>query len=245
MTATSATQASGTTPATSASTTKSASATSGSSSTGFPACTALLCEDFEGGDTLDPKWTEDVGYHADHFVAVVDDEVAHGARAFHAHVASVQGGFARIREMETFPQLADELWGRAFFRTNVPLDAGHTGFIWAMSGDANVLEIGYGNGNYQLTWYPMPGAENPAGYDVAVPRDQWVCLEWHFDRLASPQIEVFVDGDLAVDYARDDADIPAFTALQIGIDNHGPTSADNDVWLDDIAIDAARIGCPP
>ena len=39
--------------------------------------------------------------------------------------------------------------------------------------------------------------------------------------------------------------VPAITSLGIGIDNHGKGPPGNDVYLDDVAIDANRIGCLP
>ncbi len=171
-------------------------------------------------------------------------QVAHGTSAAHAHLVDTTGGFATLRESATFPQLADELWGRAYFYTTVEGGAGHTGFISAFVADARVLEIGQSNGNWQLTYYE-PGKEYPAGYNTKIPQSKWVCLEWHFKRSGPKLIEVYTDGALAVDYDASGHQPAALTAVSLGIDNHSPNPPGNDVYLDDIAIDAARIGCLP
>jgi hypothetical protein len=224
-----------------------ASGSSGSSGTGgaSAACKALFCEDFEGGKDIDPvKWKVDVGYDPGNMLAVDSAQVAHGSLAAHAHLVDTTGGFATLRESATFPALADELWGRAYFYTTVADGAGHTGFISAFVGDARVLEIGQSNGNWQLTYYE-PGKEFPAGYNTKIPQSKWVCLEWHFTRSGPKLIEVYTDGALAVDYDASGHKPDALTAVSLGIDNHSPNPPGNDVYLDDIAIDAARIGCLP
>jgi hypothetical protein len=211
-----------------------------------PACTALLCEDFEAGAELDAsKWTADVGYHADNVVTIQSDMVAHGGFAAHAHLTEVQGGFAMLREAITFPALADSLWGRAYFYTTLPGETGHTGFFSAYAGDNRVFEVGAGGGTWQLTYYPAPGSENPVGYPGEVPTGEWVCVEWHFDRLGSPRIEIFIDGESAAVYENNEGDVAPLTAISLGIDNHSATVGNNDVYLDDIAIDAERVGCLP
>ena len=209
-----------------------------------PACAALLCEDFESGVELDAgKWTADVGYHADNVVTIQGDMVAHGNYAAHAHLTEVQGGFAMLRETTTFPELEEGLWGRAYFFTTLPAETGHTGFFSAYVGENRVFEVGAGGGTWQLTYYPAPGSENPAGYPGEVPTNEWVCFEWHFDRTGTPRIEIFIDGESVAAYENNEGEVAPLTAISLGIDNHSATVGSNDVYLDDIAIDGERIGC--
>lgn len=65
---------------------------------------------------------------------VQSEIVAHGRNAAHAHLIDKTGGFAMLKETATFPALADELWGRAYFYTTISDKAGHTGFISAYAG---------------------------------------------------------------------------------------------------------------
>lgn len=203
-------------------------------------CPALFCEDFEGDVA---RWTESAGYDPLNHAAVQGDVVAHGAGALRAYVHETSGGFARLIETETFPALAEGLWGRASFRTSIAVTSGHSDFIDAFAGDRSVLEIGISNGRFQLTHYPPGGGENPAGYDTDVPRDRWACMEWHFQRV-SPQIEVFIDGVAVAQFARDGLEVPALTGLGLGFGNHGATDPTNEAFFDDVALGNARLGCP-
>lgn len=209
--------------------------------TGPPGCGHLFCEDFEGDVTS--RWTEVAGYDAMNHATIETDRVAHGTHAMHAFVSENGGGFAYLQETTTFPALADGMWGRASFYTSVATTSGHSDFIDAVAGTHTALEVGYGNGTWQLTQYPAAGGENPAGYPAMVPRNAWTCLEWHFQRI-SPQIEVFIDGVSVARYARDGLDVPALTALKLGFGNHSANAPTNESFFDDVVLDTSRIGCP-
>jgi hypothetical protein len=213
---------------------------------GAPAgCKALFCDDFEKPGAIDSaKWTIDVGYNPEITMTLDSTMPAHGKNAAHAHLIDTEGGFSSLKETVTFPQLADDLWGRAYFYTAIDSGAGHTGFLSAYAGDQRVLEVGVSNGNWQLTYYD-PNKEYPAGYNTPVPTKKWVCLEWHFARSGAHLIEVFIDGAPSVTYDTSGHQPPAFTAMGLGMDNHSANPPGNDVYLDDVAIDATRVGCLP
>lgn len=210
-----------------------------------PTCKALFCDDFEKDATVDPaKWTVDVGYDPAIAMTLESTMVKHGKNAAHAHLVDTTGGFASLKETATFPQLADELWGRAYFYTAIDPAAGHSGFLSAYAADQRVLEVGVSNGGWQLTYYE-PGKEFPAGYADKVPQNKWVCLEWHFARAGAHLIELYIDGAPSVTYDTAGHAPPAFTALGLGMDNHSANPPGNDAYFDDVAIDAARVGCLP
>jgi hypothetical protein len=222
-----------------------------SDATGPAACPGLLCEDFEGGPTLDrTRWTTDVGYNPANAVTVESDMVRSGSGTYagHAHVDPSEGGFARLKESQTFPALADALWGRASFYTTVAASTGHTAFVSVFIGSgAAILEIGQSTGTWQLTYYDPNGAEAPQANNAQIPRSRWVCLEFHFVRApatGAPLIEVFIDGALADSYLSAGQTLPPFTALGLGVEDHSASAPGDDVFLDDIAIGATRMGCP-
>ena len=222
-----------------------------SDATGPAACPGLLCEDFEGGPTLDrTRWSTDVGYNPANAVTVESDMVRSGSGTYaaHAHVDPSEGGFARLKESQTFPALADALWGRASFYTTVAASTGHTAFVSVFIGSgAAILEIGQSTGTWQLTYYDPNGAEAPQANVAQIPRSRWVCLEFHFVRAPAtggPLIEVFIDGTLADSYLSAGQTVPPFTALGLGIEDHSASPPGDDVFLDDIAIGATRMGCP-
>jgi hypothetical protein len=209
-----------------------------------PACKALFCEDFESGK-LDPaRWETNVGYDPANAVTVQTTKAAHGGHAALAHIANAGGGFAYIRAKSPFPQLASGMWGRAYVFHTIDATVGHNALVKAESPAGDVLEVGQGGGKVQLTFYP-PSGEKPVGYPTAIPRGTWTCMEWHMAK-ASPQIELFVDGTSIATYAYSGAEVvPAFTSVKLGIETHSANTSTDDVYLDDIAIDGARIGCLP
>jgi hypothetical protein len=208
------------------------------------ACKALFCEDFETGKLDTTRWELDVGYDAANTVTVQAAKVRRGGFAAHAHLASTGGGFANIRTKAPFPALASDLWGRAYVLQTVDATVGHNALVKMESNGAGVLEVGQSMGKVQLTFYP-PTGENPAGYATSIPEAKWTCLEWHMAKTA-PQIELFADGVSLASYTYSGAAaIPTFSAIKLGLETHSSNTSTDDVYIDDVALDRARIGCLP
>ncbi len=208
------------------------------------ACKALFCDDFESGKLDAQRWELDVGYDPANVVVVQTGEAAHGTHAAHAHIANAGGGFAFARAKSPFPALANGLWGRAYIFQTVDATVGHNALVKMESGAGQVLEIGQSQAKVQLTFYP-PSGENPVGYATSIPLSKWTCMEWHMST-ASPQIELFADGASLASYAYSGAlTVPAFAAIKLGVETHSTNTSADDVYFDDVALDAARIGCLP
>jgi hypothetical protein len=170
--------------------------------------------------------------------------VAHGSKALLAHVDPSDQGFARIVEKETFPAMKNGFWGRASFFTPIPAGSPHTDFVSVLAaGDQSTLEIGYYQGVWQLTFYPTAGGEMPQGSTTMVPRNAWVCLEFHIQRTA-PLIEIFIDGGSVAQYMGNNLNVPEFTGLKLGYGNHSALAGSDEAYYDDFALDLNRIGCP-
>lgn len=207
-----------------------------------PACKALFCEDFETGKLDAARWELDVGYDAANTVTVQATKTHHGGYAARAHLANAGGGFANIRTKAPFPKLASDFWGRAYVFHTIDATVGHNALVKVESGAGGVLEVGQSQGKVQLTFYP-PSGEAPAGYASSIPEAKWTCLEWHMAK-AAPQIELFADGVSLASYTYSGAaTVPAFTAIKLGIETHSSNTSTDDVYIDDVAFDAARLGC--
>jgi hypothetical protein len=89
---------------------------------------------------------------------------------------------------------------------------------------------------------------------VAFPEGRWACMEWHFDG-ASNFMEFWLDGAgipaLTVNGhgmgcithdLQDTWVFPAFQRVQLGWE-HYQGSIPIEMWVDDVALDAQRIGC--
>jgi len=94
------------------------------------------------------------------------------------------------------------------------------------------------------------------GSDSVMPQGQWTCLEWHFDG-NTDTMELYVDGQIIDDVtvvemgdgciAHDTGDYwyaPIFDTMRLGWEHYQATSA-REMWIDDVALDDERIGCPP
>jgi hypothetical protein len=173
----------------------------------------------------------------------VDTMAAHGQRAAHGHIDPSDQGFATIDEKATFPALAHELWGRAYFYIPIPATDGHTLLVSASAGTKEQLEIGISTGNWQLTYYDAGGNEHPVGSMATYPRSKWTCLEWHFTTSGTNFIELYVDGALADSYPTQGKTVQALTTMSLGIQNHSANTPPDDVYIDDVAVDATRINC--
>jgi hypothetical protein len=93
------------------------------------------------------------------------------------------------------------------------------------------------------------GHETGYTYDY---KDTWTCAEWHVDNTAKDYTlyidEMDVTGvkvvaDKAVN-GGDDAELPAsFTQLNLGWYNYQAGDGGFTVWIDDVAMNATRVGC--
>jgi hypothetical protein len=93
----------------------------------------------------------------------------------------------------------------------------------------------------------------PNGTPSPVPTGQWLCIEWMHDGLHNqtrfwwdavehPSLATTTatphQGNAAVPFT-----LPAFTNLWLGWYEYQATSEPFELWLDEIAVDGARIGC--
>jgi hypothetical protein len=216
----------------------------GGADAGPPPCTALFCEDFEKGTLDTSRWTLNAGYDAANTVTIQSTKSAHGGFAAHAHLTNSGGGFAYLKTKTPFPTLASELWGRAYFFHTIDATVAHNALIKAESNGAQTLEVGQSQGKVQLTFYP-PSGEAPAGYQTAIPAGKWVCLEWHMSKTL-PQIELYADGtSIAQLKYMGASSVPSLSDIELGFETHSANSATDDVYFDDVALDAKRVGCLP
>src|SRR5450432_225883 len=233
---------------------------------GAPRCSGLdlqICEDFESG-TFDPAtWTLHQSAAAD--APTIDSmHVMRGTKAAHFHTSNNELSY--ISETKTFPEMNDTFWGRMFFYIDAlpvtPTGAHFTVVEGAGTGDTSKVREG---GQYRKFGVGTDGG--PTGdwtnidqdptKDTAkeIPEKTFVCIEWeykgdtnetHFyaDGVEHPSLAtsptVMHGANSAVQYV-----LPQFTSLWLGwwLYQAGPMPDHYDVWIDEIAIDKARIGC--
>jgi hypothetical protein len=85
---------------------------------------------------------------------------------------------------------------------------------------------------------------------AAVPTSGWSCIEWHFDGIQN-EMQFWMDGQavdsltVTVPQCGGPWQAPVFERVDLGFGSGSPNySTSHEMWIDDVAIDSNRIGCP-
>jgi hypothetical protein len=234
-----------------------------------PSCTTQgteLCEDFESG-ALDSKiW----GMHVSKGTSVsVDGEHVHGgSKALHVKMVAGGQGTAQITDAVTFPAKNNMFYTRAYFYFSPDLPADdmggfHMAYLLATgNNDLGFVEAGLGSaGNKQWLGYSeyygagpdvhAHGATftefGPDSPTMIVPQ-RWVCMElMQGGDATTTRRRIWIDGKELPEQVSNYSDRkpPQFSLMAIGVLQYHPTPLLTDVWVDDIRVSSARIGCEP
>jgi hypothetical protein len=115
------------------------------------------------------------------------------------------------------------------------------------------------NGDNQNEWstdcWKHPSTPTPQNY--LIPKDQWACVQWHFDASANTlkfwlnkneltQIQVVNMGDGCVANSQNGAwtGPQAFQNIRLGVEQYHGNSRPRTMYIDDIAIDDRVVSCP-
>jgi hypothetical protein len=220
-----------------------------------------LCEGFETGSLDQALWT------AQGTAPTIDGlQHARGTRALHVTLSG--SGLSSIRETKTFPEANNGYYGRifVFFKSlpAAPMPYAHWTILAAsgtgVSGEirvsgqlqngANIFGVGTDNRTPTGTgdWTNSDADPNPP---VPVPLNTWLCVEWvhkgdtnetrfYWDGVEHPSLytSLMKHGGNTNPYR-----LPTFTSLWFGWQEYQPSSQTFELWIDEIAIDAQRIGC--
>jgi hypothetical protein len=223
-----------------------------------------LCEDFESGK-IDPMTWSIVGT-----MPVVDGlQHARGSKAL--HITKMGNGSSYIKETKTFPEPNNTYWGRIFvYFHSLPTSPGmpyaHWTFIAAsgtmVSGEIrlsgqlqngkNLFGVGTDNRVDDAGTGDWTNSDkDPNNMPLAVPTDQWLCIEWlhkgdtnetrfFWDATEHPSLHTTASmhGGNANPFI-----LPHFTNVWMGWDEYQPSTEPFELWIDEIAIDKDRMGC--
>lgn len=224
----------------------------------------LICESFDETDVgaIPDGWTK----HGDP-VAVADDAAASGGRSL--KLGPIEVWERRIYHDASM--LGSGHWGRIRYKVQLPVpDAFVHSTLVALygkgptTGDQEVRVVdtvkedadGWnndGNGNhFQWLYNVQPnGPEFGTGSDYSwMFDDEWHCAEWHIDG-PTQSYEFWIDGE-QVDQITiangpgnyEGSEIPdAFSEVRIGWINYQQAPPGFTAWIDDVALDDARVGC--
>jgi hypothetical protein len=223
-----------------------------------------LCEDFESG-AIDPKiW----GMHTTTGTSLTVDgmHVHGGAHALHVKMVAGGQGTAQITDAVTFPAMSNTFYTRAYFYFSPDLPADmmggfHEAYLLATGNNTlGYVEAGLGSaGNKQYLGYseyygdgpdvhqhgPTFTEFGPDSSTMVVPQ-QWICLElMQGGDTTTTHRRVWVDGKELPEQVSNFSDRPppTFALMSIGVLQYHQTPILTDVWVDDIRVSSARIGC--
>jgi hypothetical protein len=238
--------------------------------TGPPAgdcSTALLCEDFEAypaGQAPGGPWAVDASQGT---VAVDETRAVSGTRSVRFTTEDGGGSYRRafmsIAGAPVFPLDGNVMYGRMMiWLTAAPEGSVH----WTnIQGEGDVEGMGFRGlsrygGQHEgrlMANYETYGISTDCWQhsDTTIPVGQWACFEWRFDGPLD-EMSFWLDGapldDLTVmgmgeGCIGNDAGgywySPLYDTLRLGWEHYQATPA-KELWIDDVAVDIERIGCP-
>ncbi|MEA2698377.1 MAG: hypothetical protein QOI66_2648 [Myxococcales bacterium] len=239
-------------------------------SNGSCAAPALYCDDFEKytvGADLSPNWTTNVTGGT---VRVDTVRASQGKQAAHFTTATGVTSMLQIikRGAPVFPLPGNKLYGRMmFWLSQTPTE--HFNIIEAtgpLPGMTRIAKYAYGGkfGGLMAAYTIRNQESDPPTVDCGdkpsppgYVEKQWICVEWTFDG-SKDEMHLSLDGrpQTAVDVvktggcsegAAPPADglwhAPTFDKLFLGFFAH-PFNVAIDVFIDDVVISTAPIGCP-
>jgi hypothetical protein len=226
-----------------------------------------LCEDFESGTLNTALWTVTNASA----VSVSTGDHARGSHAL--HISLTGNGAAYIKESRTFPEPGNTYYGRMFVKfiqmPARPMTYAHFTVMGA-SGSVVAGEIRISGQLPTNTSAPTlfgVGTDNrvqdagtgdwttsdndPPGAPRAIPLNQWICLEWlhqgstnetrfYWDATEHPSLHTTpaIHGGNSNPFI-----LPQFQQVWVGWQEYQASTEPFEMWLDEVAIDPARIGC--
>jgi hypothetical protein len=222
-----------------------------------------VCEDFEAtaAGATPPNWAFPASNYGPGVIAVATDMAARGTHALKISVPANTGSTERYLQRANLGALGMSHWGRLFFRVEAPTT---TAFVhWDLilgAGPFNganrrirwgVTGTGIGNANANWAWiYNIE--QGDTGFEARTVHpvlDQWMCVEWQWESAGQVIRFYFQDAEVQT-FHRDGTlpsgaspQLPVFTTLNFGLAKYQTTNAPMVFWIDEIALDAQRIGC--
>jgi hypothetical protein len=198
-----------------------------------------LCDGFE--PTLNsPPW-EPVQINAT--VSVDDTRAYRGSHSLHIHTnAGMQSQVTQGEITQTLAVPAPTAFVRAFVYIPSPAPSAR----WREFAYIQGAAPGNGPGLYIGDGKPIEQASSTVSSSTAIPLDRWVCMEWQVTQNTAGEMRLWLDEQEVSDahFVGDDTTTPPAGRISVGMAFFGqPAIPAFDVWFDEVAIDAGRIGC--
>jgi len=225
-------------------------------------CPFRFCEDFEGvpaGAPPDPRIWSRTGN-----ILVEPAPGGRPGQAMHVRAGSTPTE-SYVSQTRTLPALGDTFFARVrLYIASRPTDFFHWSFTEARGKDVRGTAVRYGGisvgcqpGMFcrdsfffqikPLVYGPDEGGSASDDFTPVIPERKWLCLEWYLDARTS-EARLWWDGEerpKAHYLAAKPIPFPAFDRFYLGwaLYQTGASGVPWEVWFDDLAIDAHRVGC--
>lgn len=211
-----------------------------------------LCDGFENGEIDLTIWS--VLSPPGNSVSIDDQHVARGKLALHVFASNADKTRVHISQKLTFPAFQNSFYGRAFvYMEEVPINNFNLFAADGADGDFNlggqVKPLGDPTGTSWIRFSTHP-LHTSSLSSTPVPSKQWNCWEWHFDGDGESSLRAWLNevplDDITVTGGTSAGTwvAPEFDNLSFGFHHpHPEPAASYELWFDEVAVDAKRIGC--
>ena len=220
------------------------------------ACAYKLCESFESGSVgaLPTGWTAYDGYGTNAMtgVALASDQAHSGTMSLKS--SSIVPGEERIQKsLAALGATATKHWGRIFYKVGSPAPKPQSGVYFqtamvALEGttENRVVDSVEGSDGTHQWIYNLPDDSCCTGSAYSWTFDtNWHCAEWYAD-VSTQSYRFFTDSTEVTSLAftnNASAKMSSYTAIVLGSIFYVTPPSSFTLWLDDLAIDDAQIGC--
>ena len=222
----------------------------------------LLCDGFEGSAFDSALWS--LQKSGSNVIELTTDDAARGGQSVHMHIA---GSYGKLVHRASFPVAGNHYFGRMFFKAArfSTVDWAHwTVGEAAGTGDGSLVRVGgqyatdlranrFGvgsDGGPTGDWTLHD--EDPNGRPAEPPVGEWMCLEWEHDGSknethlwvndkAHPSLDTTSSehgGTKGTEFI-----LPEVTSFWFGFWQYQADPEPFDVWIDEVVLDDAPIGC--
>jgi hypothetical protein len=232
-------------------------------------CPYLYCEDFESyspgavtnNERLGPWLATVNGVAVQAHIDSVNPKS--GNQSFHIWVGEDAGTARATLNQKATAEVVpgNDLYGRAeLFYVTGACDGGTCGLplgvhSWvfnaqgALDGGQSTMNMGGGGAKLQLNYHPPQGSEQSV-VSGTMTAGVWHCVQWQYDGSGTPPADtanVWIDGTLAVN-------VPvtkgwffpeAWNSFDFGLTHYQVLANPVEIFLDDFALDAQMVPCPP
>ncbi len=206
---------------------------SGEAGAGCDATGYTLCDDFEGpaAGSAGSPWTIDTA--GGYTVETITGMGHSGSHCVHVTAKGVSG-HGYIVETKTFP--ATDFWGRAYLLLQAA-PSGHEVFL-AFDGNNNEqVRVLNDLGGGKIATNRRSDDQSKQS-SQAYPMGTWACYEWHETPTG---LHVYFQGKELTD-ADETWTEATLSLLRIGFERFD-TGTGGDIYIDDVAVNSAQIGC--